>query len=601
MYSSLHLRFIANFPMSAPAPITWTGSVSSAGSAPPAENIVLSEELERKGDLRQWRVRHFDVILAPEGHLILRRYIDHERQNILGEAPLVGVRDVPPANRRRDFRFDLNVSNEGRGTEKWLCVASGTQAVKDAWMTYIEAHNANAWGGVNPMGSGGAVAAAGAAAAAAGASGAESAPASAPALPSNGSRLGSRLGWTNSSAPLRADDGQRSTNSSLIEDFDNDTDTIVLTKTGRLEDKATGKMALIKNDMLKGQSNWRKAAQVLAFYAAGFAFYHFQEGMSLTDAVYFITVSVTTVGYGDLYPLTQPGMVFSIFYLFGGLALVGALIADVGAVMMEKAEAVLMARLDADPDDDEEPSDLWQIAIAAGALLLTLLIGVVFFAFSEGGGMPGGWCESAAVSAGRAPGESGCWQDPWLHALYFCIVTMTTIGYGDLSPQHVHSRWFCIFFILLSTVMFANALDQVAQVYAQRRAEEKVQAFLALELDIQQILDMDESGDGKVDKGEFLNFGLVMQGIVEADDPDVKRIMEAFDEYDKDGSGSLDHADLEQLLAEEESGRRERKKTMDRHEAEAAGKKRTRSIWRSSRKSAADESDAELVQEMTRM
>ena len=58
---------------------------------------------------------------------------------------------------------------------------------------------------------------------------------------------------------------------------------------------------------------------------------------------------------------------------------------------------------------------------------------------------------------------------------------------------------------------------------------------------------------------------------------------------------------LETLLQTEESGRRERKKTMDRHEAEAAGKKRTRSIWRSSRKSAADESDAELVQEMTRM
>ena len=583
-------------------PITWSGAVSSAGSAP-AENIVLSEELERKGDLHRWMVRFFDVILAPEGHLILRRYIDHERQTILGEAPLVGVRDVQPKHGRRDNRFDLNVSNKGPGTEKWLCVASSTQAVKDAWMKYIEAHNANEWGGVNPMGSGAVVAGAAAAAA-----GAESAPVAAPA-PSNGSRLGSRLGnLLGLNTPLREDDGQRGrgANSSLIEDFDHDTDTIVLNSAGKLDDcnpriGGMNKMALIQNDMLKGQSNWRKAAQVFAFYAAGFAFYHFQEGMSLTDAVYFITVSVTTVGYGDLYPLSQWGMVFSIFYLFGGLALVGALIADMGAVMMEKAEAVLMARLEANPDDDEEPSDLWQIAIAAGALVMTLLVGVVFFAFSEGSGMPGGWCESAAVSAGRAPGESGCWQDPWLHALYFCIVTMTTIGYGDLSPQHVHSRWFNIFFILLSTIMFANALDQVAQVFAQRRAEEKVRAFLALELDIQQILDMDESGDGKVDKGEFLNFGLVMQGIVAADDPDVKRIMEKFDEYDKDGSGSLDHADLEQLLAEEESGRRERKETMVRQEAEAVDKKRSRSIWRSSRKSAADESGAELVQEMTPM
>ena len=34
-------------PAGAPAPIIWSGTVSSAGSALPAENIVLSEELER--------------------------------------------------------------------------------------------------------------------------------------------------------------------------------------------------------------------------------------------------------------------------------------------------------------------------------------------------------------------------------------------------------------------------------------------------------------------------------------------------------------------------------------------------------------------------
>ena len=276
---------------------------------------------------------------------------------------------------------------------------------------------------------------------------------------------------------------------------------------------------------------WRSclvpASVLILYYLAGCLFYGLHSGLTVSDSVYFITVSVTTVGYGDHYPQDQTAMVFSIFYFAAGLLLVGALIAQVGAALMVKAEDILMKKLDDNPDDDEEPADWWQIIIALGALLLTLLLGVVFFAFAEGAGLPGGWCESA--SASNEMGGHGCWEEPWLRALYFCVVTMTMVGYGDLSLQHTHSRWCCVLFIVLSTVMFANTLDQIAQVRATRRAEEKKAAFLALDLDIGQILAMDESGEGKVDKGEFLVFGLQVMGAIEKGDADVRRIVEAFD------------------------------------------------------------------------
>jgi len=291
--------------------------------------------------------------------------------------------------------------------------------------------------------------------------------------------------------------------------------------------------ALIQNDALDGASKWQELALLVVYFLTGFGVYRHLEGWDFLDSVYFTVVSVTTVGYGDLSPATQPGMVFSIFYLAVGLVLVGAMISQFGQAVLARAEEVLLRKLDDDPDDDEAPDDRWQLAMAGASVLGVLLCGTLFFALSE----------------------EDHWEHPARTALYFSLVTMSTVGYGDVTVSQRHSKGFAIFYILLSSVVFATALDKVSMVYAVRAAEAKKQRFLAMELDVAGILDMDESGDGKVDKGEFLYFGLQKMGSLEAGDADVARIMEAFDAYDADGSGSLDHADIAMLLAGEEERR----------------------------------------------
>ena len=41
---------------------------------------------------------------------------------------------------------------------------------------------------------------------------------------------------------------------------------------------------------------------VFLFYMAGVLFYHHNMGWNIIDCIYFITVSITTVGYGDYSP-----------------------------------------------------------------------------------------------------------------------------------------------------------------------------------------------------------------------------------------------------------------------------------------------------------
>jgi hypothetical protein len=56
----------------------------------------------------------------------------------------------------------------------------------------------------------------------------------------------------------------------------------------------------------------------VALLAIGTAYYSYQEGWSAVDSFYFSTMTLTTIGYGDLVPATDAGKIFTSFYaLFG--------------------------------------------------------------------------------------------------------------------------------------------------------------------------------------------------------------------------------------------------------------------------------------------
>ncbi len=50
--------------------------------------------------------------------------------------------------------------------------------------------------------------------------------------------------------------------------------------------------------------------------------YHFLEGWSYVDALYFSIITLTTVGYGDFSPHTTEGKLFTIFYIILGVGMI---------------------------------------------------------------------------------------------------------------------------------------------------------------------------------------------------------------------------------------------------------------------------------------
>jgi voltage-gated potassium channel len=53
--------------------------------------------------------------------------------------------------------------------------------------------------------------------------------------------------------------------------------------------------------------------------------YHWLEGWSYLDGLYFCVVSLATVGYGDLTPTTPLARAFTILYIINGVAILLAL------------------------------------------------------------------------------------------------------------------------------------------------------------------------------------------------------------------------------------------------------------------------------------
>jgi len=60
------------------------------------------------------------------------------------------------------------------------------------------------------------------------------------------------------------------------------------------------------------------------------------EGWSGLDSLYFVVVTVTTIGYGDLVPQTNLGKIFTMFFSFLGISAAFYFVSMIGASVFKE-------------------------------------------------------------------------------------------------------------------------------------------------------------------------------------------------------------------------------------------------------------------------
>ena len=80
---------------------------------------------------------------------------------------------------------------------------------------------------------------------------------------------------------------------------------------------------------------------VVLLVVIGAAFYHEFEGWGWIDSMYFCITTLTTVGYGDLYPHTDIGKIFTSIYLLMGIGILLGYIKVIADIVFKDKAGIL--------------------------------------------------------------------------------------------------------------------------------------------------------------------------------------------------------------------------------------------------------------------
>lgn len=186
---------------------------------------------------------------------------------------------------------------------------------------------------------------------------------------------------------------------------------------------------------------------IFLYYLIGILVYSNIEGWIFLDCIYFITVSVTTVGYGTLHPTNNTSRLFTCLYMLIGIFLV----VGEGNYFARKIIINNQNKYLRNLNITTIEKSLYKIGISISMIILMVFIGAITASLLEG------W--SAIVG------------------FYWTLITMTTIGYGDLIITNQETKVFSLFFIFTCVIIFATSITNIRDALLEFKLEKLRKLF----------------------------------------------------------------------------------------------------------------------------
>lgn len=269
---------------------------------------------------------------------------------------------------------------------------------------------------------------------------------------------------------------------------------------------------------------------LIAYVVIGIIGFHELEEWTYLDSAYFLVVTFTTVGYGDLSPVTSGGRAFAAMWILLGISAIGFTVSFLVQFAIAQGQTNAKEVIE-EPESTGKKGEAERfekakvrragfkraayIRIVKCAIRLVVLfcVGTAVFTF----------------------GFEWKWDD----ALWYTVVTCSTVGYGDILPTTDNEKVAAMVIILVGTVTVTQALGEFVDLYVVIFTEEKI---ISLVLDsVTYVYKADVAKNGKITEAEYTIFKL--QQMQKVDGALIERILWTFRELDRNDSGKIEIGD----------------------------------------------------------
>ncbi|PON69463.1 Two pore domain potassium channel [Parasponia andersonii] len=285
---------------------------------------------------------------------------------------------------------------------------------------------------------------------------------------------------------------------------------------------------------------------VLAFTIVGIAIiflttrgFKGHSTIKVVDSLYYIVVTLCTIGYGDIVPdstLTRLSVCFFILIGFGFIDFAFnswiSYIFDQHALLLGLMDENQFKKFTKPPNEGKWYKKLittyimdiekgrmrirTRVCFAFLAVILCIAIGMFGIHFLE--------------------------KISWADSFYVSVTSVTTVGYGDFSFKTFEGRLFAILWLSISTCAVGHSFLYLAELRIDKRNRKTAKLVLRKKIKAVDLAAADLDYDGAISKSEYIIFKLKEMGKIA--ETDIIQISREFDSLEHNNRGKITLADI---------------------------------------------------------
>ncbi|KAM7262969.1 hypothetical protein ACFE04_000652 [Oxalis oulophora] len=201
------------------------------------------------------------------------------------------------------------------------------------------------------------------------------------------------------------------------------------------------------------------------------------------DTLYFIVVTLCTIGYGDIVPDNTFTKLFTCAFILVGFGFIDVLLHGLVTYICDRQEAVLLTTVNENGLNalvrtymiDEQKGRMrirMKVFLALSVVIFCLAIGTIAIHFLE--------------------------RLDWVDSFYMSVISVTTVGYGDYSFTTLPGRCFAVVWLLVSTLAVARAFLYLAELRIDRRNRRIAKWVLQKKMTLGDLVAADLDNDGSI-------------------------------------------------------------------------------------------------------